>query len=103
MKICHVTSVHPRYDIRIFEKECVSLAKNGYETYLVVNDEQPDELIKGVSIVSTGFSPKKRRERFLKSSSKALKKEYLRRRLDVLCSVVIILHFAHVIFLEIAK
>lgn len=74
MKICHVTSVHPRYDIRIFEKECVSLAKNGYETFLVVNDEQPDELIKGVSIVSTGFSPKNRGERFLKSSSKVFKK-----------------------------
>ena len=73
MKICHVTSVHPRYDIRIFEKECVSLAKSGYDTYLVVNDEKSDEIIKGVSIKSTGFKPGNRFERFIKSSAKVLK------------------------------
>ena len=27
MKICHVTSAHKSNDIRIFKKECVSLAK----------------------------------------------------------------------------
>lgn len=74
MKICHVTSVHPRYDIRIFEKECTSLAKCGYETYLVVNDKGPNEAKNGVSIVSTGFLPKNRVERFRKSSSKVYKK-----------------------------
>lgn len=72
MKICHVTCVHPRYDIRIFEKECVSLARRGYETYLVVNDDKPNERLKGVHILSTGFKPLNRKERFLKSAKAVL-------------------------------
>lgn len=35
IKVCHITSVHPQYDVRIFEKECVSLARAGYDTHLV--------------------------------------------------------------------
>jgi len=50
--ICHITAVHTRYDRRIFEKECVSLAKNGYSVTLLVNDGKPAELKNGVSIIS---------------------------------------------------
>lgn len=36
-RICHMSSVHRGLDIRIFRKECVSLAAAGYETHLVIN------------------------------------------------------------------
>ncbi len=58
MRICHITSAHNRHDIRICEKECVSLAKKGYDTFLAVSDEGGDEEYKGVHIVSTGVKNK---------------------------------------------
>ncbi|WP_138261935.1 glycosyltransferase family 4 protein [[Clostridium] hylemonae] len=35
-RVCHMTSAHDSRDVRIFHKECVSLAKAGYDTTLVV-------------------------------------------------------------------
>ena len=35
-RIVQLTTVHPRDDIRIFHKECVSLARAGYEVVQVV-------------------------------------------------------------------
>lgn len=66
-KVCHVTSVHPRKDVRIFEKECVSLAKAGYDVSLVVNDTLPNEVCDGVKIISTQYKPKNRIDRIFKS------------------------------------
>lgn len=34
-RVCHMTSVHPADDIRIFHKQCTSLAEHGYEVHLV--------------------------------------------------------------------
>lgn len=50
-RICHITSVHSRYDGRIFQKECVSLAQAGFEVFLLVNDQLPSEIKNGVSIM----------------------------------------------------
>ncbi len=36
IKVCHITTVHPSKDVRIFHKECTSLAGAGYEVYLLV-------------------------------------------------------------------
>lgn len=56
MKITHITSVHPRYDTRIFLKQCRSLAKAGYTVSLVVADGKGDEVVDSVSIVDVGVS-----------------------------------------------
>lgn len=75
-KVCHVTSAHPRYDVRIFHKECKSLSNNGFDVTLLVNDNLPDERIDGVYVVSTQIKPKNRFERMVKSK-KAIRNKML--------------------------
>ncbi|MFN5985002.1 MAG: glycosyltransferase family 4 protein [Fluviicola sp.] len=67
MKVCHFTSVHNWNDIRIFQKECVSLAKGGYEVHLVAGNCS-NELIKGVHIHGVKLAHKSRFDRMWKSS-----------------------------------
>lgn len=55
-KIAHLTSVHARYDTRIFSKECRSLAKRGYIATLIVADGKGDEIREGVYIRDVGGS-----------------------------------------------
>ena len=50
-KVCHITSAHSRYDVRILHKQCKSLIKGGYDVTLIVNDDKDDEVIDGVKIV----------------------------------------------------
>lgn len=69
-KVCHLTSAHQRYDVRIFEKECVSLANAGYSVTLVVNDNYPNEIKNGVEIISTSYVPKNRLDRMIYSTRK---------------------------------
>jgi len=55
MKITHLTSVHARYDTRIFVKECSSLAKNShYEVNLIVADGLGNEYKNSVNIIDIG-------------------------------------------------
>ena len=54
MRICHITSAHPRYDARIFTKQCQGLARAGHEVHLVVADGKGDEVRDGVSIHDVG-------------------------------------------------
>lgn len=54
MKIAHLTSAHPRDDIRIFTKECRSLAAAGHEVMLVVADGLGPEVRDGVRILDVG-------------------------------------------------
>lgn len=63
-RVVHLTSVHPRYDTRVFYKQCCSLAAAGYDVHLVVADALPDEVKEGVRIVSVG-APKGRAQRIL--------------------------------------
>jgi len=59
IKICHLTSVHPRNDIRILNKECTSLAKADYDVYFIVADGKPDELRNNIHIVSVSKTKSK--------------------------------------------
>ena len=52
IRVCHMTSAHQPGDTRIFYKECVSLARNGYEVYLVQRGESGEQ--EGVHIVGVG-------------------------------------------------
>ena len=54
IKVCHLTSVHPRYDTRIFIKECVSLARAGYDVVLIVADGKGYEEKEGVKNLDVG-------------------------------------------------
>lgn len=71
-KIAHLTSAHPRYDTRIFVKECRSLAEH-YDVSLVVADGLGDEVKDGVCIVDVG-KPAGRRDRMLGTTRKVLEK-----------------------------
>ncbi len=64
--ICHITSAHKRYDIRIFVKECTSLAEFGYKVYLIVADGLGDEIKNNIHILDVG-KPSGRFSRMLKT------------------------------------
>lgn len=71
-KICHITTVHPAKDVRIFHKECTSLALAGYEvSLLVLNDNS--ELCNKVNIVGVKHTFKGRFDRIKNSPKIALK------------------------------
>lgn len=72
-KVAHLTSVHPRYDTRIFLKECRSLAAAGYDVSLLVADGRGDETKDGVQICDVGRS-RGRLTRMLLATQRVFKK-----------------------------
>lgn len=52
-RICHVTSVHPANDVRIFHKECKSLAKC-YDVYLIAPNVE-DAVVDGIHRVGVSL------------------------------------------------
>ncbi len=51
-RVCHMTTAHPFPDVRIFCKECITLAGAGYNVSLLVQREHgKQEIINGIEIV----------------------------------------------------
>ena len=63
VKVCHVSSAHLADDVRIFQKECRSLQKKGYDVYLVISGESGEK--SGVKIHGIGKVPENRIKRML--------------------------------------
>lgn len=73
MKICHLTSVHPRFDTRIFLKECLSLSSAGYEVTYIDADGGGDDFRGGVNVYDVG-TPTGRIDRIINVSRRVLAK-----------------------------
>jgi len=74
-KICHLTTVHPIYDVRIYQKECVSLAAGGFDVSLIACTEKEfEEIRNGVKCISLNIPVKNRIHRFIKRSKTVYKK-----------------------------
>jgi glycosyltransferase involved in cell wall biosynthesis len=71
IKVCHITTVHPPFDVRIFLKECKTLAKAGYEVYLIAQHDK-EEIVDGVHIIPIPKA-KNRTQRIILLSIKALR------------------------------
>lgn len=80
MKVCHMTSAHDSDDVRIFQKECVSLAKSGHEVYLVARGQSRNE--KNVTVIGVGDAPSGRLKRMF-FFSKQIYREALKIDADV--------------------
>ena len=57
MKACHMTSAHNQEDIRIFYKECVSLASAGYDVYQISSGSNYEK--NGVQLIGIGTKQEK--------------------------------------------
>lgn len=80
IKVCHMTSVHDSDDVRIFLKECSSIANSGYDTYLVARGSSRNE--NGVKIIGVGEAPKSRIKR-----CKFFAKKIYKKALELNCDI----------------
>lgn len=73
-KITHLTSVHPRNDVRIFEKELSTLKKGGYEVSLIVADGLGDANVNNIFVYDVGRRSTNRLLRMVKATKDIYKK-----------------------------
>jgi glycosyltransferase involved in cell wall biosynthesis len=65
-KVCHLTSVHPPFDVRIFHKEAKTLARAGYTVVLIAGDSPEGKTLEELKIISLP-EPKNRFQRMTKT------------------------------------
>lgn len=70
--ICHITTIHPAFDTRIFQKECVSLHRAGYQVSLLVCNQE-SQVAEGVRIQNFEVNYRGRIDRFRKTGRAALR------------------------------
>lgn len=70
VRVAHLTTVHQPFDVRIFKKQCCSLARSGYHVTLVCSGAESG-LVDGVHIESIGPRAKSRQARMTLSSWRA--------------------------------
>lgn len=71
VKVCHITTVHPSDDVRIFHKECTSLAAFGFDVTLLILNAKSDSK-NGVQIKGVPYPFKNRFHRIYKAPKVAL-------------------------------
>jgi len=64
-KICHLTSVHSPFDVRIFHKQARSLVRAEYDVTLIAQHDK-EEIVDGVKIINLQ-TPRNRIERMTKT------------------------------------
>lgn len=72
MNVCHLTSAHPRFDTRIFHKQCRSLVSAGFSVSLVVADGHGNETKDRIAIYDVG-APRGRLDRIRHAPGRVLK------------------------------
>lgn len=73
-KVCHVISGYFRTDARVFQRQCKSLVKGGFEVCMLTNDGQPNEVIEGIKVYSIDNYWKNRIKIILFAKSQFVKK-----------------------------
>lgn len=63
MKYCFLTGLYGRTDSLMVKRHGRSLVEAGYEVYMVLCDDKPDEVKDGIHFISTGFKPNNRIDR----------------------------------------
>jgi glycosyltransferase involved in cell wall biosynthesis len=51
MRVCHVTSLHPPFDVRIFHKECKTLSRAGHDVTLLAQADWRETVVDGIRII----------------------------------------------------
>lgn len=73
IRICHITSTHQSNDMRIFQKECISLSKeDDFEVYLIAQGVSRKE--SNVQVVGLGIPPRGRLARMTSFAKFSCKK-----------------------------